>query len=77
MPFPLIPTMLLLGFLLVWAFIGGMILRDAQRASQDENESALGILSFTAPRADSSQPRTKDAGAGPKSGRMKKMRAAS
>jgi hypothetical protein len=38
MPFALIPTALGLCFFLVWAFIGGMILRDSHRAADGENE---------------------------------------
>jgi hypothetical protein len=38
MPFALIPTALGLCFFLVWAFIGGMILRDAQRTVATEGD---------------------------------------
>jgi hypothetical protein len=38
MPFPLIPTALGVCFFLVWAFIGGLILRDGQLAAQRERE---------------------------------------
>lgn len=38
MPFALIPTALGVCFFLVWAFIGGMILRDGQRAAEGERE---------------------------------------
>jgi hypothetical protein len=37
MPFGLIPTALGVCFFLVWAFIGGMILRDGHHAA-DEGE---------------------------------------
>jgi hypothetical protein len=37
MPFALIPTALGLCFFLVWAFIGGMILRDGHRVADGEN----------------------------------------
>jgi hypothetical protein len=39
MPFPLIPTTLAIGFLLVWLLIVGMLLRDGQIASRRERES--------------------------------------
>jgi hypothetical protein len=35
MPFALIPTALGVCFFLVWAFIGGMIFRDGQRAADE------------------------------------------
>ena len=38
MPFALIPTVLGVCFFLVWAFIGGMILRDGQLAANQERE---------------------------------------
>jgi hypothetical protein len=38
MPFALIPTVLGVCFFLVWAFIGGMILRDGQLAANEERE---------------------------------------
>jgi hypothetical protein len=41
MPFPLIPTVLGMCFLLVWAFIGGMILRHGQIAARRERESHI------------------------------------
>jgi hypothetical protein len=44
MPFPLIPTALGICFFLVWAFIGGMILRDGQLAAQRERESTKPML---------------------------------
>ena len=44
MPFPLIPTALGICFFLVWAFIGGMILRDGQLAARRERESAKPML---------------------------------
>ena len=44
MPFALIPTALGVCFFLVWAFIGGMIFRDGQFASQQEREADAGIL---------------------------------
>jgi hypothetical protein len=39
MPFPLIPSTLAIGFLLVWVLIVGMLLRDGQLASRHERES--------------------------------------
>lgn len=44
MPFPLIPTALAVGFLLMWALIGGMLFRDGQLAARRERESQLHIL---------------------------------
>jgi len=44
MPFALIPTALGVCFCLVWAFIGGMILRDGQLASQQDLDSDVGIV---------------------------------
>jgi len=38
MPFALIPTVLGVCFFLVWAFIGGMILRDGQLAANRERD---------------------------------------
>ena len=50
MPFALIPTALGACFCLVWAFIGGMILRDGQLAAQQERESDISILPMPAHR---------------------------
>jgi hypothetical protein len=50
MSFAFIPTALGVCFLLVWTFIGGIILRDGQFASQRERDTEVGILPFTAPR---------------------------
>jgi hypothetical protein len=44
MPFALIPTALGVCFFLVWAFIGGMILRDGQLAAQQDLDSDVGIV---------------------------------
>ena len=44
MPFALIPTALGVCFCLVWAFIGGMILRDGQLAAQQDLDSDVGIV---------------------------------
>jgi hypothetical protein len=44
MPFPLIPTALGLCFLLMWVFIGGMILRDGQLNVQSDREIDGNIL---------------------------------
>lgn len=41
MPFPLIPTTLAVGFLLVWLLIVGMLLRDGQVASRRERDSHI------------------------------------
>jgi hypothetical protein len=39
MPFPLIPTALGVCFLLLWAFIGGMMFRDGQLALRRERDA--------------------------------------
>ena len=44
MPFALIPAVLGVCFFLIWAFIGGMILRDGQLAAQRERESNSMLL---------------------------------
>jgi hypothetical protein len=44
MPFPLIPSALGLCFLLVWAFIAGMIFRDEQIAARRDRELDAAIL---------------------------------
>ena len=51
MPFPLIPTALSIGFLLVWALIGGMLFRDGQLAARSDRESELTILPLTPDRS--------------------------
>ena len=38
MPYPIIPALLGTSFILVWAFIGGMILRDGQLAARRQRE---------------------------------------
>ena len=45
MPFPLIPTALAVGFLLMWVLIGALLFRDGQLAARRERES----LSHTLP----------------------------
>ena len=44
MPFPLIPTALAVGFLLIWVLICGMLFRDGQLAARRERESEPQIL---------------------------------
>jgi hypothetical protein len=44
MPFPLIPTALAVGFLLMWVLIGGLLFRDGQLAARRERESESHIL---------------------------------
>jgi hypothetical protein len=44
MPFPFIPTALGVCFLLVWAFIGGMVFRDGQLAARRDRETDINIL---------------------------------
>lgn len=39
MPFSIIPTVLSVCFLLVWIFIGGMVLRDGHFAARREFET--------------------------------------
>jgi hypothetical protein len=46
MPFPLIPTALGFCFLLMWAFIGGMIFRDGQLAARRDREVDAATLPF-------------------------------
>ena len=58
MPFALIPTALGVCFCLVWVFIGGMIFRDTQFASQQEREAEAGILQLPIKRS----PRTNHSG---------------
>ena len=50
MPFALIPTVLGVCFFLVWAFIGGMILRDGQLAANQEREFDDNLLPLAQPR---------------------------
>lgn len=52
MPFLLIPFTLAASFLLVWAFIGAMILRDAQLATRCEREFEGGVLPLRSYRRD-------------------------
>jgi len=51
MPFPLIPTMLAVGFLFVWVLIGGMMFRDGQLAARRDCESQSSILPLAPNRA--------------------------
>jgi hypothetical protein len=44
MPFFLIPSALGVCFFLIWAFIGGMIIRDSHLAAQREVDSDVAIL---------------------------------
>jgi hypothetical protein len=44
MPFPMIPAALGVCFLLVWAFIGGMIFRDSQSAVENEREAGANLV---------------------------------
>jgi hypothetical protein len=46
MPFALIPTALGVCFVLVWAFIGGMILHDGQLAAQQDLESDASVVRY-------------------------------
>ena len=39
MPFALIPTALGVCFFLIWAFIGGMVLRDGRLAADEEQDA--------------------------------------
>ncbi len=59
MPFALIPTVLGVCFCLVWAFIGGMIFRDSQFASQQERDADVGILQLPMKRSAQITPATK------------------
>jgi hypothetical protein len=40
MPFALIPTALGVCFFLIWAFIGGMVLRDGRLAAEQEQDAS-------------------------------------
>jgi hypothetical protein len=44
MPFLLIPTTLGICFVLLWVFIGGMILRDSQLAARSDRDLDIPIL---------------------------------
>jgi len=44
MPFDLIPIALGACFCLVWAFIGGMILRDGHLAAHQDLDADVGIV---------------------------------
>jgi hypothetical protein len=46
MPFALIPTALGVCFVLVWVFIGGMILHDGQLTAQEDLDSDAGVVRF-------------------------------
>jgi hypothetical protein len=48
MPFALIPTTLGVCFVLIWMFIGGMVLRDGQLATHRDDSDA-GILQLKGP----------------------------
>jgi hypothetical protein len=50
MPFPMIPAALCVGFLLVWALIGGMIFRDSHLAVANERDAGVDILPSTTKR---------------------------
>ena len=56
MPFFLIPTALGICFIVVWAFIGGMILRDGQLAAQRDRESDTSILPLSVHRVAGTSP---------------------
>ena len=55
MPYPVIPAVLGTSFVLIWAFIGGMVLRDGQLEArrQFESESHLAIARRRRPRSPS------------------------
>ena len=50
MPFPLISTALGVCFLLMWAFIGGMVFRDGQLAMRREREADANVVPLDARR---------------------------
>ncbi|HJQ81322.1 MAG TPA: hypothetical protein VJ828_15280 [Lacipirellulaceae bacterium] len=58
MPFPLIPTALAIGFLLMWVLIAGMLFRDGQLAARRERESNVFAMP---PRRDHKKPRMRAA----------------
>ena len=51
MPFPLISTALGVCFLLMWAFIGGMVFRDGQLAMRREREADANVVPLDARRS--------------------------
>jgi hypothetical protein len=50
MPFPLIPTVLALCFLLMWALIAGMIFRDGQLAVRRDRDWDGDVIPMTQKR---------------------------
>ena len=52
MPFPLLPTVLGISFVLIWAFIGAMVVRDSQLAARRESGSEGRILPLLPLRPD-------------------------
>jgi hypothetical protein len=65
MPFPLIPTALAIGFLVMWVLIAGMLLRDGQLAARREREAQSHILPLprraAMPRRNNRKPRVRAA----------------
>jgi hypothetical protein len=57
MPFFLIPSALGVCFFLIWAFIGGMMIRDSHLAAQREVDSDIAILPNPISRGPHSLPR--------------------
>ena len=55
MPFPLIPTALAIGFLLVWVLIGGLMFRDGQLAMRRDREFDANVLPLASNRAASAR----------------------
>jgi hypothetical protein len=75
MPFALIPTALGVCFCLVWAFIGGMILRDGHLAAEQERATEVGVLPMPSQRTVTRLP--KAIGRTNQAGRSRAIRAAS
>ncbi len=75
MPFALIPTALGVCFCLVWAFIGGMILRDGHLAAEQERTTDIGVLPMPPQRTGIRLPKT--IGRANQPGRSRAIRAAS
>ena len=74
MPFPMIPAALCVGFLLVWALIGGMIFRDSHLAVANDRDAGVDLLPLTTNRQTRQRPmHTRHL----RGGRQKTVRAAS
>ena len=79
MPLPLIPTVLVVGFALVWAFVGGMILRDTHAAARQVARTESDVLPLATHRPETAQPGAVKQDARPRTNRRRPgtLRAAS